>query len=86
MGHVKSLRATESLTSLSQRYNARLFHVPYNLIGLALVNTITVFLRLPRKHSQSLQVLTKRLYETLWDLNERSRDGRPSALNTLQTT
>ena len=36
MGHVKSLRVTESITSLSQRYNARLFHVPYNLIGAGL--------------------------------------------------
>lgn len=36
--------------------------------------------------SQSLQGWTKRLYETLQDLNERPRDGRPSALRMLQTT
>ena len=33
-----------------------------------------------------LQGWMERLYETLWDLNERPRDGRPSALKMLQTT
>ena len=36
--------------------------------------------------SQSFQGLTKRLYETLQDLNERPRDGRPSTLRMLHTT
>lgn len=36
--------------------------------------------------SQSLQGWTKRLYETLRDMNERPGDGRPSALKMLQTT
>ena len=36
--------------------------------------------------SQSLQGWTKRLYETLCDLNEMPRDSRPSALKMLQTT
>ena len=35
--------------------------------------------------SQSLQGWIKRLYETLWDLNESPRDGRPSAQKMLQT-
>ena len=36
-----------------------------------------------RTDSQSLQGWTKRLYETLRDLNERPRDGRPNALKML---
>ena len=35
---------------------------------------------------QSLQGWTKKLYETLQDLNERPRDGRSSALKMLWTT
>lgn len=35
---------------------------------------------------QSLQGWTKRLHETLQDLNGRTGDGRPSALKMLQTT
>ena len=36
--------------------------------------------------SQSLQGWTKRLYETLQDVNKRPQDSRPSALKMLQTT
>jgi len=35
--------------------------------------------------SQSLQGWMKRLYETLWDLIKRPRDGRCRALKMLQT-
>jgi len=38
-----------------------------------------------KTESQSLQGWTKRLYENLWDLNERPRDGRSSALKMLTT-
>ena len=42
------------------------------------------------EHCNSIQAAlkewTKRFYETLLDLNERPRDGRPSALKMLQTT
>lgn len=36
--------------------------------------------------SRSLQGWMKRLHETLWDLNNRPRDGKPSALKMLQMT
>ena len=36
--------------------------------------------------SQSLQGWTKRLYEAVWDRNERLRDGRRSALETTRAS
>ena len=61
--------------------------MPYNPTGAGLIERYNGILTAAlRTDSQSLQGWTKRLYETLWDLNERPRDGRPSALKMLQTT
>ena len=63
------------------------FHLPYNPTGAGLIERYNGILKAALKaDSQSLQGWTKRLYETLRDLNERPRDGRPSALKMLQTT
>ena len=63
------------------------FHLPYNPMGAGLIERHNGILKAALKtDSQSLQGWTKRLYETLRDLNERPRDGRPSALRMLQTT
>ena len=63
------------------------FHLPYNPMGAGLREKYNGILKAALKaDSQSLQGWTKRLYETLQDLNERPRDGRPSALRILQTT
>ena len=63
------------------------FHLPYNPTGAGLIERYNGILKAALKtDSQSLQGWTKRLYETLQDLNERPRDGRPSALRMLQTT
>ena len=63
------------------------FHLPYNPMGAGLIERHNGILKAALKtDSQSLQGGTKRLYETLRDLNERPRDGRPSALRMLQTT
>ena len=61
--------------------------MPYNPTGAGLIERYNGILTAAlRTDSQSLQGWTKRLYETLRDLNERPRDGRPSALKMLQTT
>ena len=62
------------------------FHLPCNLMGVGLIEHYNGILKAVLKtDSQSLQGWTKRLYETLQDLNERPRDSRLSALKMLQT-
>ena len=61
------------------------FHLLYNPTGAGLIECYNGILKAALKtDSQSLQRWTKRLYETLWDLNKRPRDSRPSALKMLQ--
>ena len=63
------------------------FQWPYNSMGAGLIEHYSDILNATLKtDSKSLKGWTERLYETLWDLNERPRDGRPSALKMLQTT
>jgi len=63
------------------------FHLLYNPIGTVLIERYNRILKATLKmDSQSLQVWTKRLCETLWDLNERQKDDRHSALRMLQIT
>ena len=58
----------------------------YNSMAAGLIEHYNSTLRAAlKKNLQSLQGWTKRLYETLWDPNERTRGGRPSALKMLQT-
>lgn len=62
------------------------FHLPYNPTGAGLIECYNGILKTALKtDSQSMQGWTKRLDEMLWDLTERPRDGRPSALKMLQT-
>ena len=61
--------------------------MPYNPTGAGLTECYNGILKAALKtDSQSLKGWTKRLYGTLWDLNEKPRDGRPSFLKMLQTT
>ena len=63
------------------------FHLPYNPMGAGLIERYNRILKAAlRADSQSLQGWTKRLYESLQDLNERPRDGRRSAVRMLQAT
>ena len=63
------------------------FHLPYNPMGAGLTEYYNSILKAALKtDSQSLQGWTKRLYETLQDLNGRPTDGRSSALKMQQTT
>jgi len=63
------------------------FHLPCNPTGAGLIECYNGILKAALKiNSQSLWGWTKRLYEILRNLNESPRDGRPSALKTLQTT
>ena len=62
-------------------------HLPYNPTGAGLIERYNGILKAAlNADSQSLQGWTKRLYETLEDLNVRPSDGRPSALRMLQAT
>lgn len=63
------------------------FHLTYIQMGTGLIKRYNRILKAAlNADSQSLQGWTKRLYETLEDLNVRPSDGRPSGLRMLQAT
>lgn len=63
------------------------FYLPYNPMGTGLTERYNSIIKAALNMDfQSLQGRTMRLYETLRDLNEMPRDGRPRALKILQTT
>lgn len=89
---IKSDQETHFTGTLIQRWAEEnniewQFHLSYNPRGASLIEHYNSILKAALKtDSQSLQGGTKRLYETLWDLNERPQDVRSNALKMLQTT
>lgn len=82
--HIKSDQSTHFMGAAVQKWakdNSEWW--PYNPRRAALTERYNGILK---ADPQTLQGRTNRLHETLWDLNERPRDDKPSALRMLQKT
>jgi len=79
-GWVKDLTHVPKVGVAQSQIVVRWVTCPYNPTGAGLIERYSGILKAAlNADSQSFQGWTKRVHETLWNLHERPRDGRPSA-------